>query len=151
MVNIAKFLASHYPHINQDLLISGTLLHDVGKAIEYVVSEGFGFSDDGRLVGHISRGMLMVEKAAVEIGGVPEADLRHLIHLIASHHGTLEWGAPVVPKTLEAILLHQMDLLDSRIQGFFDHVKNDDGSGPWTNKNSYMFGTDLYFTSAMKK
>lgn len=151
MVEIAQFLTAHYPHVDSDLLISGTLLHDMGKAIEYTISDGFGFSDDGRLVGHITRGIIMVEKAAQALGNFPEDKLRHLIHLIASHHGTQEWGSPVVPKTLEAILLHQIDLLDSRMQGYYDHVHNNEGSGSWTTKSSPMFGTDLYFSSKLKK
>ena len=151
MVQIAKYLAGHYPYVNLDLLISGTLLHDMGKAIEYTVSDGFGFSDDGRLVGHITRGIIMVEKAAQEVGTLSEKQLQHLIHLIASHHGTQAWGSPVVPKTLEAILLHQIDLLDSRIQGYFDHIHNNNNTGSWTAKSSMMFGTDLYISPELKK
>ena len=143
MATLANFIADHYPYVNRDLLLAGTLLHDMGKAIEYDISKSFSFSEDGRLVGHITRAVVLVEKAATEIGDFPEDDLRHLVHLIASHHGTHEWGAPVIPKTLEAILLHQIDLLDSRVQGFFDHLANDNGEEMWTAKSSYMFGTEL--------
>ena len=143
MASLAEHLAGHYPFVNRDLLLAGTLLHDMGKAIEYDISKSFSFSEDGRLVGHITRAIVLVEKAAAELGSFPEDDLRHLVHLIASHHGTLEWGSPVVPKTLEAILLHQIDLLDSRVQGFFDHLANDSGEEAWTAKSSYMFGTEL--------
>jgi len=94
------------------------------------------------LVGHIVRGIVVIEQAAAELG-FPEAELRQLIHLIASHHGTQEWGSPVVPKTLEAVLLHQIDLLDSRIGGFMDHVSNDAGGADWTARRSEMFGTEL--------
>jgi 3'-5' exoribonuclease len=143
MATLANYLANHFPYVNRDLLLAGTLLHDMGKAIEYDISKSFSFSEDGRLVGHITRAVVLVEKAAAEIGGFPEEELRHLVHLIASHHGTLEWGSPVLPKTLEAILLHQIDLLDSRVQGFFDHLANDNGEEAWTVKSSYMFGTEL--------
>jgi 3'-5' exoribonuclease len=143
MAALANVLAGHYPFVNRDLLLAGTLLHDMGKAIEYDISKSFSFSEDGRLVGHITRAVVMVEKAAAELGDFPEDDLRHLVHLIASHHGTQEWGSPVVPKTLEAILLHQLDLLDSRVQGFFDHLSNDNSEDAWTAKSSYMFGTEL--------
>ena len=143
MVKLANFLADHYPFVNRDLLLAGTLLHDMGKAIEYDISKSFSFSEDGRLVGHITRAIVLVEKGAAELGDFPEDALRDLVHLIASHHGTHEWGSPVVPKTLEAILLHQIDLLDSRVQGFFDHIANDSGEEMWTAKNSYMFGTEL--------
>lgn len=150
MAAIGNFLLTHYPHVDSDLLISGILLHDVGKAIEYTVEEGFGFSEDGRLIGHITRGILLVEEAAKSIEGFSEEKLRHLLHLINSHHGTQEWGSPVVPKTLEAILLHQIDLLDSRIQGYFDHIENNESSGDWTTKSSIMFGTDLYIAPSLK-
>lgn len=143
MARLANHLASHYPFVNRDLLLAGTLLHDMGKAIEYDISKSFSFSEDGRLVGHITRAIVLVEKAAAELEDFPEDDLRHLVHLIASHHGALEWGSPVVPKTLEAILLHQIDLLDSRVQGFFDHLVNDGSDEPWTAKSSYMFNTEL--------
>lgn len=143
MAALANVMAEHYPYVNRDLLLAGTLLHDMGKAIEYDISKSFSFSEDGRLVGHIIRAIVMIEKAAAKLGDFPEDDLRHLVHLIASHHGTQEWGSPIVPKTLEAILLHQLDLLDSRVQGFFDHLNNDNGEEAWTAKSSYMFGTEL--------
>lgn len=142
MAALARQITTHYGQGDVDLLVSGALLHDMGKALEYTLEDGFAHSDDGRLVGHIVRGIVLVEQAAAELG-FPEGKLRQLVHLIAAHHGTLEWGSPVVPKTLEAILLHQIDLLDSRVQGFFDHLNNDGGVGLWTNKRSEMFGTEL--------
>jgi len=142
MAAIARLLANHYPHVNVDLLVTGALLHDVGKVYEYEMEEGFNHSEDGRLVGHIVRGIVLVEKAAAELD-FPAAELQQLIHLMASHHGTQEWGSPVVPKTLEAVLLHQIDLLDSRVGGFMDHVSNDAGGADWTIKRSEMFGTEL--------
>ncbi len=143
MATLAVIMAEHYPYVNKDLLLAGVLLHDAGKAQEYEVNAGFSFSDDGRLVGHILRAVVMVEKAAAELDDIPPAELRQLVHLIASHHGTHEWGSPVVPKTLEAILLHQIDLLDSRIQGFYDHLRNDNSEGDWSTRSSYMFNTEL--------
>ena len=143
MATIAQFLAGHYPYVNKDLLMSGVLLHDMGKAIEYEVGSTFEFSDDGRLVGHIVRAVVLVELAAAEMGDFPEDKLRQLVHLIASHHGSQEWGSPVVPKTLEAVLLHQVDLLDSRVQGFFDHVRGESGGALWTGRQSLMFGAEL--------
>jgi 3'-5' exoribonuclease len=142
MAKIADYLASIYPFVNRDLLISGVLLHDMGKTQEYAFDDEFGFTEDGRLVGHIVRATILVENAATELN-FPEEERRQLIHLILSHHGTQEWGSPVVPKTLEAVLLHQVDLLDSRIQGFYDHLRNDNGEGSWTNKSSPMHGTEL--------
>ncbi len=142
MAALAEMAANHYDYVNKDLLISGTLLHDVGKTHEYTLSDSFGYSEDGRLVGHIVRAIVMVETAAAQID-FPADKLQQLVHLIASHHGTLEWGSPVTPKTLEAVLLHQIDLLDSRVQGFFDHLYNDGGPDAWTTKPSPMFNTEL--------
>jgi len=142
MVAVARLLADHYPYVNLDLLLAGVLLHDVGKADAYALDEGFGHSDDGRLVGHIIRGALLIERAAAELD-FPAGMLQELHHLIAAHHGTHEWGSPVVPRTLEAVLLHQIDLLDSRVGGYLDHVRNDPGAGRWTNRRSEMFGTEL--------
>lgn len=142
MAQIAQQLAKHYPYVNKDLLVSGTLLHDMGKVIEYQVDEAFSFSEDGRLLGHIVRAIVEVENAGKAIN-FPEEDLRDLIHLIASHHGKLEWGSPVQPKTLEAILLHQIDLLDSRVQGYFDYLASDTSETEWTAKISPMFNSEL--------
>jgi 3'-5' exoribonuclease len=143
MVHIGKMLTGLYSYVNKDLLLAGILLHDMGKGLEYDTSGSFNFTDDGRLVGHVVRAAITVEKAAAELDDIREEDVRELVHLILSHHGQLEWGAPVVPKTVEAVLLHQIDLLDSRMQGFIDHVENDLGGGRWTSKQSYMFNTEL--------
>ena len=142
MAAIANMLATHYPYVNKDLLLSGTLLHDMGKTEEYSIDGSFGFSEDGRLVGHITRAVILLEQAAAELD-FPQEELRQLVHLILSHHGTLEWGSPVKPKMLEAVLLHQIDLLDSRVQGFLDHLQDDAGDETWTVKKSPMHGTEL--------
>ncbi len=143
MASLADYIADHYPHVNRDLLIAGTLLHDMGKVHEYSIEGEFTFSEDGRLVGHIIRAIVMVETAVAELGTLTPDQSRQLIHLIASHHGTLEWGSPVPPKTLEAVLLHQIDLLDSRIQGFFDHLNNDNGAEDWTLRSSMRGKSEL--------
>jgi 3'-5' exoribonuclease len=142
MAAVAEILAKHYPYVNRDLLLAGTLLHDMGKAIEYTTDPSFAFSDDGRLVGHIVRAVVIVEKAAEAIQMDAET-LRLLVHMILAHHGTNEWGSPVVPKTLEAILLHQIDLLDSRVQGYFDFLRNENSTELWSARPSPMFNTEL--------
>ncbi len=149
MATIAQNLASHYPYVNQDLLLTGTLLHDMGKTKEYSVAGSFESTDDGRLVGHIVRAIVMIEKGAASVD-FPEEALRQLVHLIASHHGTQEWGSPVTPKTLEAVLLHQIDLLDSRVQGFLDHVRNDSSGQTWTAQSSNMFQSPLQRPPALE-
>jgi len=142
MAAIAEMLADHYPYVNKDLLLAGVLLHDLGKTAEYDVAGSFSFTEDGRLIGHITRAIIIVEKKAAELGMPPE-EVRQLVHLIAAHHGNLEWGSPVEPKTLEALLLHQVDLLDSRIQGFLEHAASDVDEAGWTVKHSPMFGNEI--------
>jgi 3'-5' exoribonuclease len=143
MANIADYLADHYPLVNRDLLLAGALLHDMGKVAEYDVENSFAFTEDGRLVGHITRAAILIESGAAALGDFPADDLRQLVHLVLSHHGALEWGSPVVPKTLEAVLLHQIDMLDSRAQGFLEHIETDSDSNGWTVKPSPMFRTEL--------
>lgn len=143
MAKIADFTAQHYPHINRDLLICGALLHDLGKVWEYSFAGTFDLSEDGRLIGHISRAIIVIEKNALRLGTMPEPILQQLLHLVLSHHGTQEWGSPVVPKTIEAVLLHQIDLMDSRMQGFFEHLLADVSHTEWTTKASPMHHTQL--------
>ncbi len=143
MAAIARSLADHYPAVRRDLLLAGVLLHDMGKVHEYTTEGGITVSDDGHLVGHVVRGVAMIEQAARELGQPSGVDLQDLVHLVASHHGTQEWGAPITPKTLEAVLLHQIDLLDSRVQGFLDFTGENAAEGEWTAKPSPMFGSYL--------
>ena len=82
MAAVARLLAGHYPYVNLNLLLAGVLFHDLGKADSYSLDEGFGHSDDGRLVGHILRGALLIERAAAELD-FPAGELQHLLHLIA--------------------------------------------------------------------
>ncbi len=142
MVPFCRLAAERYPMVDLDLLISGALLHDLGKVLAYEPRAAFPLTDEERLVGHITRGVVMVEEAIARMAGFP-ADLRQqLIHLLVSHHGKTEWGSPVPPRTLEAVLLHQVDLLDSRVQGFIDHVSAEPGDVKWTS-TSPMFGYEL--------
>jgi 3'-5' exoribonuclease len=142
MIPFCRLAAERYPMVDLDLLIAGALLHDLGKVLAYEPRAAFPLTDEERLVGHITRGAVMVEEAIAKIAGFP-ADLRQqLLHLLVSHHGKMEWGSPVPPRTLEAVLLHQIDLLDSRVQGFIDHVSAEPGDATWSS-TSPMFGYEL--------
>ena len=143
MARLAETAAQNYPYVNRDLLICGALVHDMGKVWEYTLDGEFGTSDDGHMVGHITRAAIEIELAAKSYSEIGEEDLRELLHLVVSHHGTLEWGSPVQPKTLEAILLHQLDLLDSRVQGYFDFLRTEPGLDGWTPRRSFMHNTHL--------
>lgn len=134
MMRLAAQIAPVYPQLNLDLLISGILFHDSGKLWENQLPEtGFtmGFDERGELMGHISIGMELVNslwrKVQSETGAATwsrlspaSEDVRlHLLHLIAAHHGEIQLGSPVNPKTPEAMALHYIDNLDARLEMFF--------------------------------
>ena len=136
MVQIARFTASHYSEIDADLLLTGVLLHDIGKIHELVYARTFGYSDEGQLVGHIVMGVKMLDEKARAIPGFPPKLLTLIEHLILSHHGTLEWGSPKVPLLPEAMLLHQIDNMDSKMEAMRQTLERDQRiEGVWTAYN----------------
>jgi len=142
LIPFCRLAAERYPMIDRDLLIAGALLHDVGKVLSYDTGATFPITNEEKLVGHITSGTIMVERAAREIADLSPELRQQLLHMLVSHHGTLEWGSPIPPRTLEAALLHQIDLLDSRAQGFIDHVSAEPGDAEWTSRSA-MFGYEL--------
>jgi 3'-5' exoribonuclease len=116
LCGLAKLTASHYRSIDLDLLLAGAVLHDIGKIYELSYERGFSYSTEGQLLGHIMIGMRMV---ADKLAGIPDFPprLRTLLeHMILSHHGRLEFGSPKLPQFPEAILLHYIDDLDSKME-----------------------------------
>jgi len=132
MMRIAKGIALLYPQLNLDLLLAGVLFHDSGKLWENALPEnGFimNYDERGELIGHISIGLELVnalwrklnaDNAEAWKGLAPASeDVRlHLLHLIGAHHGEMEFGSPVAPKTPEAMALHYIDNLDARLEMF---------------------------------
>ena len=116
MARVAAMLSSHYSGLDHDILVSGALLHDIGKTAE-LSSEGgvIDYTDSGRLKGHLVIGCEYVGREAAKINDFPEDLLTHLQHLILSHHGRQEFGSPVVPMTPEALLLGFIDDMDAKM------------------------------------
>jgi 3'-5' exoribonuclease len=113
---LAKCAAAHYPGIDRDLLLTGVLLHDIGKIYELNYERGFSYSTDGQLLGHIAIASRMLHE---KLRGLPDfpPKLRALVeHLILSHHGKLEFGSPKTPSFPEALLLHYLDDMDSKME-----------------------------------
>jgi 3'-5' exoribonuclease len=133
---LAKVTAAHYPDIDFDLLLTGVILHDIGKIYELTYARSLGYSTEGQLIGHITIGVRMVEDALRKLPGFPPL-LRDLVeHMILSHHGVLEFGSPKVPMFLEAMLLHQIDNLDSKMEAMRAHIAKDrQATGVWTGYN----------------
>lgn len=129
MMDCALALTGVYPELNRDLLIAGVLFHDTGKLWETCPPEhGFGIETElrGELLGHLSIGIELLNalwrelpKEGWETLCPPSEEVRlHLLHLVAAHHGQLEFGSPVLPKTPEATILHFIDNIDARLEMF---------------------------------
>jgi 3'-5' exoribonuclease len=135
MMRSAVQICVAYPVLNRDLVVSGVLFHDVGKLWENAyAAKGFTmpYTEGSELISHIPVGMELVNRLWREVMDSPEADTwreidppservrLHLLHLVASHHGELQFGSPVVPKTPEAYALHYIDNLDAKLQMVFE-------------------------------
>jgi len=133
VVSICETMTKLYPNVDRDLLITGALLHDIGKIDEYSYDQGFfDFTDEGRLLGHISIGAQKIRTLIEEMekdGGFPPALKKLVIHMILSHQGKLEHGSPVLPATLEAMILYYADEMDSKANAVQHIIERDSKSG----------------------
>lgn len=133
VTRLLDMAADHYTNTNRDLLLTGGILHDIGKIHELSFQKLIDYTDQGRLVGHIVLGLELVNTKIARIEGFPEHLALELRHILLSHHGVLEYGSPKRPKTMEALLVNIIDDMDAKInafQGFIDS-SNDDQSN-WT-------------------
>jgi len=133
VIKLLDRMMDHYENINSDLLMTGGILHDIGKIYEFDYDRLVQYSDEGRLIGHIVMGVEMVDAKIAAIDGFPKALAMELRHLILSHHGVLEYGSPKRPKTVEALIVHHIDDLDAKVnafQTFVDDAPEDDTG--WT-------------------
>lgn len=144
MMDIADKILPLYPDVDRDLLMTGVFLHDTGKIRELTFENAFSYSDEGQLLGHLSIGMeMLVEKAAkvkeLMNEAMPADLLLRLKHMILSHHGTPEHGSPKQPMTPEAVALHTIDSMDSRIHIAVREIKDDSiNPGNWTPYNTAL-------------
>jgi 3'-5' exoribonuclease len=116
LCGLAKMAAAHYPHVDRDLLLTGVVLHDIGKIYELNYERGFSYSTEGQLLGHIHIAVRMIEDKLRALPAFP-LQLRTLLeHMVLSHHGQLEFGSPKLPQFPEALLLHYLDDMDSKME-----------------------------------
>jgi 3'-5' exoribonuclease len=116
-------VSATFPGIDRDVAVTGALLHDIGKIEAYEsVGDGIEMTDAGRLQGEIPLGYHMMRRTIESIPGFPADTAQAVLHIILSHHGSLEHGSPVVPCTREATLVHMMDNLGGRL-GSFDRIE----------------------------
>ena len=143
VASLVEDVGHRYPGINRDLLVTGALLHDIGKVAELCYERGFDYTDQGKLLGHIVIGVEMVEEKLQALPDFPIRLATLLKHLLLSHHGQYEYGSPKRPKTLEAVILNFLDDLDSKINGVRSHIDKEGENGEaWT---SYHRLYDRYF------
>jgi len=129
--NLGRTLSSHY-RVNASYVVAGCVLHDLCKVFELSEGPMVEYTDEGKLVGHLVKGVEMVEHYASKIRGFPHAMKLHLKHILLSHHGEYEYGSPKIPQTSEAYLVHLIDLMDSKMNSMETIKKNDNNQGAWS-------------------
>ncbi len=133
LCGLCRFAAGHYKEIDGDLLLAGALLHDIGKIYELTYDRSFGYTTEGQLLGHITIGIRMIEEKLRNFPDFPRQLRALLEHMILSHHGHLEFGSPKTPLFSEALLLHYLDDLDSKLECMRSLVAQDrQVDGEWT-------------------
>ncbi|MGA2695620.1 MAG: OB-fold nucleic acid binding domain-containing protein [Terriglobales bacterium] len=128
-------MCRNYPQINRDLLLTGAFLHDIGKIHELTYSRSFSYTTKGQLLGHMIIELEMLQAKLAQLPDFPD-ELKTLIeHLIISHHGQYDFGSPKLPMFPEALVLHYLDDLDSKMEAMRAHFERDSGAGGWTGYN----------------
>jgi 3'-5' exoribonuclease len=137
MVQLGILLAKHYK-VDIDLLMTGILLHDIGKVQEITSELEASYSDEGNLIGHIVLGRDIAIKAANKINDFPPGLLQKVEHLILSHRGQYDWQSPKKPKFKEALLLHLINNLDAKMNLMQKAIDEDIEEGKWTSQRNYF-------------
>ncbi len=129
LMGLADLAAQHYPEVNRDLLLTGVVLHDIGKLRELRWGTSFDYTLEGQLLGHITIGIGMIEQKIAGIPDFPPAKRLLIEHLVLSHHGEYEFGSPKLPMIPEAIVLHYLDNLDAKMQTVRSELARAEASG----------------------
>ena len=151
IIKICDLMCDIHPETNRDLLISGAMLHDLGKIEELNYEPVFEYTDKGKLIGHIVIASLIVNDETNKIPDFPEDLKNNLLHLVLSHQGKLEYASPVMPKTLEAITLYQADELSAKVNAYKNVITNE--IKPDTNWSKFitLAGTDIHSHGLLNK
>lgn len=135
LVGLASAISAYYPELDPDVLLTGVVLHDIGKIDELRYAREIDYTTEGRLLGHIMLGVGLVRDRIKAIPGFPAALAVMVEHLILSHHGSLEFGSPSLPQTREAVALHFIDDLDSKMAGIRATLDGQCGPDGWSARN----------------
>jgi 3'-5' exoribonuclease len=129
-------MCRNYPHINRDLLLTGAFLHDIGKIHELTYNRSFSYSTRGQLLGHMIIELEMLQTKLVQLPGFPDSLKTLVEHLMISHHGQYDFGSPKLPMFPEALMLHYLDDLDSKMEAMRAQFDRGGGAeGAWTGYN----------------
>ncbi len=129
---LAEAVARLYPRLDRDLLLAGGFVHDIGKVKELSCSLVIDYTDEGRLLGHLTLGVMMLREKLQVLKSFPRDTAMRLEHMILSHHGEFEFGSPKRPKFLEALILHFIDDMDAKINAVARFMDKDARDGIWT-------------------
>jgi len=136
LIGLADKLCDHYTELRRDLIIAGLGLHDIGKIEELSYKAGIRYTTRGQLLGHISIGAEMVSDKARAIPNFPASLRDQLLHIILSHHGELQFGSPKEPLFPEALVVHYLDNMDSKLQSMrTQYAADKDRPGNFTARN----------------
>ncbi len=128
---LAVHLSKFY-QVNENYVVAGAILHDLCKIYELTDDINVEYTEEGKLVGHLVKGLEVVDRFAYRIKDFPYQLKTHLKHILLSHHGEYAFGSPKLPQTREAMLVHLIDLMDSKMHTFETIVRTDNNSGHWT-------------------
>jgi len=143
MATVGRRLAAHY-EAHEGLVVAGCILHDFGKIWELDIGASIEYTDDGRLLGHMTMEVIHVDRAISELDAFPPELRRQLLHILLAHHGEYEYGSQKRPKTPEALLVHMADLLDSKMAGMLEAINADgDAESAWS-PYSKILGRFIY-------
>lgn len=128
---LAVQLSAHY-NVNTSYVVAGAILHDLCKIYELTDGTNIEYTEEGKLVGHLVKGLEIVDKYSHRIPNFPYQSKLHLKHILLSHHGQYEYGSPKIPQTSEAMLLHLIDHMDSKMHAFETVKRTDQNTGRWS-------------------
>ncbi len=132
LCGLCRAATARYPETDGDLLLTGAILHDIGKIDELSYERSFAYTTEGHLLGHIILELELITKKIDAIEGFPR-DLKTLVqHLLISHHGQYAFGSPKLPMFREAVMLHYLDDLDSKMGAMRATLASDEGEEDWT-------------------
>ena len=159
LCTLADRVAPHYPLVDRDLLLTGVILHDVGKVRELSWDVGFEYTVEGMLLGLIQIGAALAERTIDSLPGFPPKLKTLVLHLILSHHGKLEYGSPKLPMIPEALMLNFIDDLDAKMQAVSSEFEKSarEGKGPneltnkvWALDNRQLLNTRRWLADGLE-